>query len=136
MKEMLKDFKKFAIKGNIIDLSVGVIIGTAFGKITASLVNDIIMPILSLVIGRINLTTLSFILVHEIEGRDAVTLKYGNFIQMILEFLIISFSIFLLLKYLNKVRSKIEVVEEKKAELPPADVRLLTEIRDILKEKK
>ncbi len=125
---MIKEFKKFIARGNVIDLAVGVIIGGAFGKIVTSIVNDLIMPLIGVVSGGIDFTGLSF-KIGEAE------IKYGNFLQNVIDFLIIAFCIFILVKIVNKVtRKKAEPVEE--APAPKAeDVVLLEEIRDLLKEK-
>ncbi len=123
---MLKEFKEFALKGNVIDLAVAVIIGGAFGKIVASLVNDIIMPVVSVLISGMSFTDLKFVV-----GDVAIT--YGNFIQNIVDFLIIAFSIFLAIKLINKSKKK-EAVSEEPAK--PTEAELLTEIRDLLKENK
>ncbi|MFT4416572.1 large conductance mechanosensitive channel protein MscL [Fredinandcohnia humi] len=125
---MLTDFKKFAMKGNVIDLAVGVVIGGTFGKIVTSLVKDIIMPLVGLLLGGINLTERQYSL-----GEDA--LKYGAFIQTVIDFLIISFSIFLFIRLFNRFKRK----EEEKpaaAPTPTKEEQLLTEIRDLLKEQR
>ncbi|MEH6889216.1 large conductance mechanosensitive channel protein MscL [Bacillus sp. JJ864] len=124
---MWNEFKKFALKGNVMDLAVGVVIGGAFGKIVSSLVNDIIMPLLGLLLGGINFSKLAYPL-----GKD--TLKYGAFIQTVVDFFIIAFSIFLFIKLFNKLAFKKE--EEKKEEVPAPTKEevLLTEIRDLLKQ--
>lgn len=129
---MLKEFKEFAMKGNVVDLAVGVIIGGAFGKIVSSLVNDIIMPVLGLILGGMNLSDRK-LLMHGINGKT-VTLNYGMFIQTTIDFLIIAFSIFIIIKAINKFNKK---KEEKKAEpvKPSKEEELLSEIRDILREK-
>lgn len=124
---MWKEFKTFAVKGNMLDLAIGVIIGAAFGKIVSSLVNDIIMPIIGLMLGGIDLTALSVPL------GDA-ELMYGVFLQTLIDFFIIAFSIFLFIKFLNKFKKK----EEEKAPVAPTPTKeeiLLTEIRDLLKER-
>lgn len=123
---MIKEFKKFIARGNVIDLAVGVIIGGAFGKIVTSIVNDVLMPLIGVIIGGIDFTGLSF-KIGEAE------IKYGNFIQNVIDFLIVAFCIFILVKIVNKITHK----EEKKEEVPtkPDDVVLLEEIRDLLKEK-
>lgn len=134
---ILKEFKEFAIRGNVIDMAVGVIIGGAFGKIVSSIVSDIVMPPLGLLLGGINFTDLKFELKQptiDAAGNAvaAVTLNYGNFLQNTLDFLIIAFSIFLFIKAINSVYKK------KEAEAPPGPSKeetLLTEIRDLLKEK-
>jgi large conductance mechanosensitive channel protein len=130
---MFKEFKEFAVKGNVVDLAVGVIIGGAFGKIVSSLVNDIIMPIFSILTGGVNFQNLKLIL-RQVPGKDPVTLNYGQFIQNIFDFLIISFSIFLFIKAINKLKRK-EKIEEVKEEVKISEEqKLLTEIRDILKD--
>ena len=122
-----KEFKKFAAKGNVLDLAVGVIIGGAFGKIVASLVDDIIMPIIGLLLGGINFSDL------EIQVGDA-GIKYGAFIQSIIDFLIISFSIFIFIRTVNKLKKK-EMEKPLAPAEPTKEELLLTEIRDILKAK-
>lgn len=124
---MLNEFKKFALKGNVVDLAVGVIIGAAFGKIVSSLVKDIIMPLLGLLIGGVDFTGLHFKV-----GKASV--EYGTFIQTVFDFLIVAFSIFLFIKLFNKLSFKKE--EEKKEEVPAPTKEevLLTEIRDLLKQ--
>lgn len=131
---MLKEFKEFAIKGNVMDLAIGVVIGGAFGKIVTSLVNDIIMPIATFLTGGIDFKYLKFT-IKEAQGNvPAVTLNYGNFIQSTVDFLIIAFSIFLFVKLINKLKSekKEEVVKEETPK-PSPEVLLLEEIRDLLK---
>jgi len=130
---MWKEFKEFAIKGNVIDLAVGVLIGTAFNKIVTSLVNDIIMPIFGIIIGGVNFSSLA-IIYHDAE------IKYGSFLQSIIDFMIIGFSLFLAVKMVNRLRNFKEKKEdvEKKDESPSLtkDQELLMEIRDLLKEAK
>lgn len=127
---MLKEFKEFISKGNVVDLAVGVIIGGAFGKIVTSLVNDIIMPLIGVIIGGINFTNLSIKI-----GESVIA--YGSFIQNIIDFLIIAACIFAFVKFVNKLTNlnKVEVKEEPKKEEPKVaeDIKLLTEIRDLLK---
>lgn len=117
---MLKDFKEFAVKGNVADMAVGVVIGGAFGKIVTSLVNDIIMPLVGLLVGGMDFTNLfipldnsSFSTLAEAQEAGAATLNYGLFISAIVDFLIISFSIFMVIRQINRFRTKEEVVEEK-----------------------
>ena len=121
----LKEFKTFISKGNVVDLAVGVIIGSAFGKIVSSLVNDILMPIIGIIIGGIDFSNLT------IQIKDA-TIKYGIFIHNIIDFLIVAFCIFIFIKLLNKVSKK---EEEKKEKVVSEEAKILKEIRDILKEK-
>lgn len=131
---MLKDFKEFAFKGNVLDMAIGVIIGAAFGKIVTSLVNDLIMPIISILTGGINFTNLKFVITpaHGDVAENAVA--YGSFIQNVVDFLIIAFCIFLFVRLIEKFKKKEEVKVEapKKAD----DVVLLEEIRDLLKANK
>lgn len=123
---MFKEFKKFISRGNVLDMAVGVIIGGAFGKIIASLVDDIIMPLVGLALGGVDFTGLS------IKVKDA-TITYGAFIQNVVDFLIIAFCIFLVVKAFNKLSKK----EEKKAAPAKSDeVKLLEEIRDLMKKEK
>jgi large conductance mechanosensitive channel len=132
--KIVDEFKAFAMKGNVIDMAVGIIIGGAFGKIVSSLVSDIIMPPIGLLIGGVKFTDLSVKMPSPIPGNDPVLLTYGNFLQVTFDFLIIAFSVFMLIKVLNAARKK----EEAAATPPPAaspskEEQLLTEIRDILK---
>lgn len=131
---MFKEFKEFAMKGNVIDLAVGVIIGGAFGKIVTSLVNDIIMPIIGLLIGGVNFSKQSYLIRPESPGKPALTLNYGQFIQSVIDFLIISFSIFLFIKAMNTFKKKQEEKPEPPEE-PSKEEVLLSEIRDILRSK-
>ena len=124
---MIKEFKEFINKGNVMDMAVGVIIGAAFGAIITSLVNDIIMPLVGIITGGVDVTNLS------VKVGDA-TLAYGNFIQAIINFLIIALVIFLMVKAVNKLTKKKEKEEEKPAKSD--EVKLLEEIRDELKNKK
>jgi len=130
---MLKEFKDFAMKGNVVDLAVGVIIGGAFGKIVTSLVNDIITPLLGLLLGRVNVAS-TVIPIPIPGGGDPIILKSGIFLQNIIDFVIVSFSIFIFIKFINKFKKKQEVkeviVEEPK---PTKEELLLSEIRDLLK---
>ncbi|MBB6177290.1 large conductance mechanosensitive channel [Anoxybacillus tengchongensis] len=128
---MWHEFKKFAVRGNVIDLAVGVIIGGAFGKIVSSLVNDIIMPLIGLLLGGINFSNLSW-KVGEAE------VKYGAFIQTVVDFFIIAFSIFLFVKLLNNLYERVKKQEEAKetAQTLTKEEQLLIEIRDLLKQQK
>ena len=131
---MLKEFKEFAMKGNVLDLAIGVVIGGAFGKIVTSLVNDIIMPIAGALTGGVNFTYLKFTIKEAHGSVPAVTLNYGNFIQNTIDFLIVSFSIFLFIKLINRLKKekKVETIQEDSPK-PTAEVLLLEEIRDLLK---
>ena len=126
---MIKEFKEFIARGNVIDLAVGVIMGAAFGKIVSSLVDNIIMPLIGIILGGIDFTSLS------ITVEDA-NINYGIFIQNVIDFLIISFCVFLMIKFINKLTSK-KAKEEKKEEVEEKaeDIKLLEEIRDLLKKK-
>ncbi|MBE2906359.1 large conductance mechanosensitive channel protein MscL [Anoxybacillus flavithermus] len=128
---MWQEFKKFAVRGNVIDLAVGVIIGGAFGKIVSSLVNDIIMPLVGLILGGIDFRGLSW-KVGEAE------VKYGAFLQTVVDFLVIAFSIFLFVKLLNNLHERMKKQEETKQTAPTMtkEQQLLTEIRDLLKQQK
>lgn len=131
---MIKEFKEFAMKGNVVDLAVGVIIGTAFGKIVTSLVEDIIMPPIGWLIGNVNFSDLTIALPAVIEWQKEVVIKYGNFITVIINFMIIAFAIFIVVKVLNKATKK-KVAPAPDTPIWPTDVELLTEIRDLLKKK-
>jgi large conductance mechanosensitive channel len=130
--KLVDEFKAFAMKGNVVDMAVGIIIGAAFGKIVSSVVGDIIMPPLGLVIGGVNFTDLKLILKAASEAHPAVTWNYGNFLQVCFDFLILAFAIFLIIKAIVIARRK----EETAPAAPPAPTKeeiLLTEIRDLLK---
>lgn len=130
-KTFFQEFKDFAMKGNILDLAVGVVIGGAFNKIVSSLVKDVIMPLVGLLTGGVNFEYLTLILKPEENGNPAVVLNYGIFIQNIVDFIIIALSIFIMIKVINKLNRKKEEVKEKK--ISKEEV-LLTEIRDVLQE--
>ena len=138
---MFKEFKEFISKGNVMDMAVGLVTGSAFTAIVTSLVNDVIMPLMGLLVGGFNFTGLKITLKQATEGAEAVTLNYGSFIQAVINFLIVAFVIFLVVKAMNKMRAAAEKLvkkeeEEAKEEAPaepPADIALLTEIRDLLK---
>jgi large conductance mechanosensitive channel len=131
-KVMIKDFKAFVLRGNVIDLAVAVIIGGAFGKIVTSMVNDIIMPIIGIILGNVNITGLKILIEPAVGDTPEVAVYYGQFIQNIIDFLIIAFFIFLAIRMLEKLKKK---EAEAPAEEPatPEDVELLREIRDLLK---
>lgn len=132
----IKEFKEFAMRGNVIDMAVGVVIGGAFGKIVSSLVGDVIMPIVGVLTGGVNFTDLKFTLKDAVGDTAAVTVNYGSFIQTMVDFTIIAFCIFCVVKAINSLKKP--KVEEPKSEEPapvPEDVALLTEIRDLLKNK-
>jgi large conductance mechanosensitive channel len=130
---MLKEFKEFAIKGNVIDLAVGVIIGGAFGKIVSSLVNDMLMPVFGFILSGINIADLKFVIKPASGDIPEVAILYGSFIQAIVDFLIIAFTIFLFIKFLSYWKKKEEAPPASAA--PAPEVMLLEEIRDLLKTK-
>ncbi len=149
--KFVEEFKAFALKGNVIDMAVGVIIGGAFGKIVSSIVANIIMPPVGVLVGGVDFTKLSVTLKEavpaklneageEIEAaKDAVMLNYGQFLQDVLDFVIIAFCIFIMVKFITKLTKKKEEpkpAEPAPAPEPSAEEKLLTEIRDLLKEKK
>lgn len=131
---ILKEFREFAVKGNVVDLAVGVIIGGAFGKIVTSLVNDVIMPPLGLLIGGVDFKDLAVVLKAAEGEAKAVTLNYGAFIQNVFDFIIIAFAIFMMVKGINKLKREEPAAPPAPAE-PSAEEKLLTEIRDLLKDK-
>ena len=136
----IKEFKEFAMKGNVMDMAVGVIIGGAFGKIVSSLVDDVLMPLIGMLTGGIDLSGLSYkVMLPAVDGGEPIagaTLKYGAFIQNIIDFLIIAFCIFLMMKAINKLMAKKEEpAPEPEAPAGPTQEELLTEIRDLLKNK-
>ncbi|MDD7472817.1 MAG: large-conductance mechanosensitive channel protein MscL [Bdellovibrionota bacterium] len=136
---ILKEFREFALKGNVVDMAVGIIIGAAFGKIVTSLVNDVITPPLGIIVGGVDFKDLKFVLKAAKGNAPAVTLNYGNFIQCTIDFIIVAIAIFAVIKAMNALRTL--AIKEKKAAdeiTPPEPTKeeaLLTEIRDILKEK-
>ena len=144
MKKFLEEFKSFAMRGNVIDMAVGVVIGGAFGKITTSIVNDIIMPLISMLTGGIDFSEWKWVLKEAVLNADgteaaaAVSVNFGNTIAVILDFIIIAFAIFCMIKTMNKMHKK----QEEAPAAPPAppepsaEEKLLTEIRDLLKEQK
>src|SRR5436190_22461717 len=101
---VLKEFREFAVKGNVVDLAIGVVIGAAFGKIVTSLVGDLLMPLLGVVVGGVNLAHLKLVLKEGVEGKAPVTLNYGQFLQTIFDFLIVALAIFALVKLINRLR--------------------------------
>lgn len=151
MGKFLTEFKQFAVKGNAIDMAVGVIIGGAFGKIVTSIVNDLIMPPIGVIIGGVDFKDLKWVMKEAVpEQLDEagnvvqkavaeVTLNYGAFIQNVIDFLIIAFCVFMLVKFITKLTTKKKAEEPAAPPAPPApsaEEKLLTEIRDLLKEKK
>jgi large conductance mechanosensitive channel len=139
---IIKEFKKFATKGNVVDMAVGIIIGAAFGKIVSSLVNDVLMPPIGKLIGNVNFTDLYVTLdgkayetLAAAKAAGAPILSYGNFLQTVFDFIIVAFAIFMMIKAMNRLKKKEEEKAAAPAE-PTAQEKLLTEIRDILKKEK
>ncbi|MDQ7092548.1 large-conductance mechanosensitive channel protein MscL [Desulfosporosinus sp. PR] len=138
---LLKEFKEFATRGNVVDLAVGIIVGGAFGKIVSSLVADIIMPPIGLLIGGVQFTELKLWLRNAVVDssgkvvKEAVTINIGNFLQTVFDFLIIAGAIFMLVKLLNRLNRK-KSVKTAEPPVPSVEIQLLTEIRDLLKENK
>ncbi len=131
---LIKEFKEFALKGNVLDLAVAVIIGGAFGKIIASFVADIVMPPIGLLLGGVNFTDLKWIMKDAVGDAAAVTLNYGNFLQITVDFIIIAIAVFMVIKAINSTKKKEEPAPEVPAG-PSKEEMLLTEIRDLLKNK-
>ena len=145
MKKFFSEFKEFAMRGNVVDMAVGVIIGAAFGKIVSSLVNDIIMPLIGVVTGGMNLTDYKLVVQTAVmDGQEIikpeVTMNWGAWVQTVVDFLIVAFCIFVMIKFINNLRKKAERQKEAEAEPAPAapeptkEEQLLAEIRDLLKE--
>lgn len=129
----IQEFKEFAMKGNVIDMAVGVVIGGAFGKIVTSLVSDIMMPVLGLLTGGMNFTDLKIVLKEAVGQTPAVTINYGSFIQVTVYFIIIAFCIFCAIKAINKLKKPAPAPEPAAPAEPSEEIKLLTEIRDLLK---
>ena len=133
MKKFFREFKEFAMRGNVMDMAVGIIIGGAFGKIVSSFVSDVIMPPIGLLIGGVDFSNLAVTLKHATATEAAVTLNYGMFIQNVVDFIIIALAIFIVIRLMNSLKRK----QEAAPATPPAPTKeetLLTEIRDLLKE--
>jgi large conductance mechanosensitive channel len=132
---MMSEFKEFAMRGNVVDMAVGIVIGGAFGKIVSSFVNDVLMPPLGLALGGVNFSVLAVTLQEAAGETAAVTLNYGAFIQTVVDFIIIAFAIFMAIKAMNNLKRKEEAAPEPEPEpeKPSAEVELLSEIRDALK---
>jgi large conductance mechanosensitive channel len=130
---LAKEFREFAVKGNVIDLAVGVIIGGAFGKIVTSLVGDVVMPMVGLFVGGVNFTTLAFTLKEGKEGTPAVLFKYGQFLQNVFDFMIVAAAVFAMVKAINTLKRKQEAAPPPVPPAPTPTETLLTEIRDLLK---
>ena len=136
MKKFFAEFREFAMRGNVLDMAIGVILGGAFGKITTSLVNDVFMPLIGLLIGGVDLGKLNIVLKAATETTEAVTLGIGTFLSTIIDFVLVAFVIFLMVKtinHLHKLGKKDEEPQEEEEPAPTSE-ELLTEIRDLLKE--
>ncbi len=131
---LIKEFREFAVKGNVVDMAVGIIIGTAFGKIVSSLVSDVVMPPIGMIIGNVEFSNLTYILGTNAKG-ETVEMRYGAFFQTLFDFLIIALAVFALVKAINTLRRAMErkAEENPQAAEVPADIKLLTEIRDELR---
>ncbi len=129
---MMSEFKSFAMRGNVVDMAVGIVIGAAFGKIVSSFVNDVLMPPIGVLLGGVDFSNLSLSLKDATDTTAAVMLNYGLFIQSVIDFLIIAFAIFMVVKAMNSMKKKEEEVPAAPPK-PSAEVELLTEIRDTLK---
>jgi len=132
---LMKEFKEFAVKGNVMDMAVGIIVGAAFGKIVSSFVGDVVMPPIGVMLGGVNFTDLAVILKEAVGEQAAVTLNYGKFLQTIIDFLIVAGAVFVAVKTINSLKKKEEEAPaEPEAEPEPSkEELLLTEIRDLLK---
>lgn len=132
--KMLQEFKQFAMRGNVMDMAIGIIIGAAFGKIVSSVVADVIMPPIGLLLGGVDFSNLAITLKEGVDGAEPVLLKYGVFINTVIDFIIIAFAIFMVVKAINSMKKK----EEEKPVAPPEPTKseiLLAEIRDELRKK-
>ena len=143
MKKFFKEFKEFAMRGNVIDMAVGVVIGAAFGKIVSSLVDDIIMPLVGVATGGMNFTDFKWVIQKAVvDGQEVikpeVSMNWGSWVQTVVDFLIVAFCIFVMIKFINNVRKRAEKAAEEPAPAAPAEPSkeevLLTEIRDLLKQ--
>jgi len=126
---MFKEFKEFAMRGNVVDMAVGIIIGGAFGKIISSFVNDVMMPPIGLLLGGVDFSNIAVVLKEKTADAAAVTIGIGAWINTVVDFTIVAFALFLVIKAMNSMKKK----EEAAPAAPPADIQLLTEIRDALK---
>lgn len=134
---VVQEFKKFALRGNVVDMAVGIIIGAAFGGVVKSLVDDVIMPPIGMLTGRIDFRNLAWTLAEAKDGKPAVTINYGAFINTVIAFVIVAWAVFMLVKAMNATEKRLRLGEEPAADAPPPpeDVLLLREIRDELKKK-
>lgn len=132
---MMKEFKEFAVKGNVVDMAVGIIIGAAFGKIVSSFVGDVIMPPIGVLVGGVDFSNLTITVKEAVDSKPAVQISYGKFIQTVIDFTIIAFAIFVAIKGINSLKKE-EAAAPAVPAAPSNEELLLTEIRDLLKEKK
>lgn len=135
MNSMLKEFRDFAMKGNVIDMAIGIIIGAGFGKIVSSLVNDILMPPLGLLIGGVDFSDKKIVIKQALEGAPEVAIKYGIFLNTLIDFTIVAFAIFMTVKIMNRMKKEAEAAKESKpaVAVKSSQEKLLEEIRDLLK---
>jgi len=131
---IIKEFREFAVKGNVVDMAVGIIIGAAFGKIVSSLVADVIMPPIGILVGGVDFTALAITLKDATATTPAVVMKYGVFVQSVVDFLIVATAVFLLVKGINRLKRNAEEQPASAPVAPPQDIVLLGEIRDLLKQ--
>jgi len=129
---MMKDFKDFAVKGNVVDMAVGIVIGVAFGKIISSLVAGVLMPPIGVLLGGVDFSDLAYVIKEAVGSEPAVVIAYGKFVQTVIDFTIIAFVIFMVVKVINSLKKK-EEAAPKAPPAPSAEEVLLTEIRDLLK---
>lgn len=134
MNKIIEEFKQFAIKGNVLDLAVAVVIGGAFGKIVSSFVSDILMPPLGLLLGRMDFRDLKLVLEKGTATAGEVAINYGVFLQNVVDFLIVAFAVFMVVKFSNRVMRKEEISSVPAAPTPSTEEKLLSEIRDLLKD--
>ena len=133
---IVKEFREFAVKGNVVDMAVGIIIGAAFGKIVSSLVSDVVTPPLGYIIGGVDFTKLAITLPTMSEGAEPVTIRYGAFLQATFDFLLVALAIFLLVKLINRLRRAEAAKPPAAPPVPPRQEVLLEEIRDLLKQQR
>ncbi|HXC92856.1 MAG TPA: large-conductance mechanosensitive channel protein MscL [Geobacteraceae bacterium] len=132
---MLKEFKEFAVKGNVVDMAVGIIIGAAFAKIVSSFVGDVVMPPIGVLVGGVDFSNLNFIVKEAVDKHPAVVISYGKFLQTVIDFTIIAFAIFIAVKAINTLKKK-EAATPPEPAAPSHEAVLLKEIRDLLQDKK
>jgi large conductance mechanosensitive channel len=129
---LLKEFREFAMRGNVVDLAVGVVIGTAFGKIVSSLVGDVVMPVVGKLTGNVDFSKYKIVLTEKAEGQEEVAIGIGTFLNTVIDFIIVAFAIFLVVKLMNEAKKRFEKQKEAAPPSPSEEVKLLTQIRDSL----